>query len=79
MRPVTVLTVIYTRKSYNGTSGKAARCQAERLATASPAVAAAVETADEAQKPARRALPQEEGNNPQIYSSCANEPTQGDG
>ena len=32
--------------------------QAERLATASPAVAAAVETAAEAQKPARRALPQ---------------------
>ena len=32
--------------------------QAERLATASPAVAAAVETAAEAQKPARRPLPQ---------------------
>jgi transposase len=32
--------------------------QAERLATASPAVAATVETAAEAQKPARRALPQ---------------------
>src|SRR5689334_4175928 len=32
--------------------------QAERLATASPAVAAAVETATEAQKPARRPLPQ---------------------
>ena len=32
--------------------------QAERLATASPAVAAAVETAAEAQKPARRRLPQ---------------------
>src|SRR5262249_22103180 len=32
--------------------------QAERLATASPAVAAVVETAAEAQKPARRPLPQ---------------------
>jgi transposase len=32
--------------------------QAERLATASPEVAAAVETAPEAQKPARRPLPQ---------------------
>ena len=32
--------------------------QAERLATASPAVAAAVETAVEAQKPARRPLPE---------------------
>jgi transposase len=32
--------------------------QAERLATASPEVAAAVETAAEAQKPARRPLPQ---------------------
>ena len=32
--------------------------QAERLATASPEVAAAVETATEAQKPARRPLPQ---------------------
>jgi Transposase C of IS166 homeodomain/zinc-finger binding domain of transposase IS66 len=32
--------------------------QAERLATASPAVAAAVETAAEAQKPARRPLPE---------------------
>jgi hypothetical protein len=32
--------------------------QAERLATASPAVAAAVETAAEAQKPARRRLPE---------------------
>src|SRR5215472_15669205 len=32
--------------------------QAERLATASPAVAAAVETAAEAQRPARRPLPQ---------------------
>src|ERR1700724_2288546 len=32
--------------------------QAERLATASPAVATAVETAAEAQKPARRLLPQ---------------------
>jgi hypothetical protein len=32
--------------------------QAERLATASPAVAAIVETAAEAQKPARRPLPQ---------------------
>src|SRR6516225_10088056 len=32
--------------------------QAERLAAASPAVAAVVETAAEAQKPARRALPQ---------------------
>ena len=32
--------------------------QAERLAAASPAVAAAVETAAEAQKPARRALPE---------------------
>ena len=32
--------------------------QAERLATASPVVAAAVETAAEAQKPARRPLPQ---------------------
>lgn len=31
--------------------------QAERLATASPAIAAAVETAAEAQKPARRPLP----------------------
>src|ERR1700726_4590998 len=31
--------------------------QAERLATASPTVAAAVETAVEAQKPARRPLP----------------------
>jgi hypothetical protein len=32
--------------------------QAEQLATASPAVAAAVETAAEAQKPARRPLPE---------------------
>src|SRR5947208_1154532 len=32
--------------------------QAERLATASPEVAAAVETAAEAQKPARRPLPE---------------------
>src|SRR5271170_5729139 len=32
--------------------------QAERLATASPAVAAAVETATETQKPARRPLPE---------------------
>lgn len=32
--------------------------QAERLATASPAVAAAVQTAAEAQKPARRPLPE---------------------
>src|SRR5919201_1106379 len=32
--------------------------QAERLATASPAIAAAVETAAEAQKPARRPLPE---------------------
>ena len=32
--------------------------QAERLATASPAVAAAVETAAETQKPARRPLPE---------------------
>ena len=32
--------------------------QAERLATASPALAAAVETAAEAQKPARRPLPE---------------------
>src|SRR5689334_23288770 len=32
--------------------------QAERLATASPAVVAAVETAAEAQKPARRPLPE---------------------
>jgi len=32
--------------------------QAERLATTSPAVAAAVETAAEAQKPARRPLPE---------------------
>src|SRR5947208_9746543 len=32
--------------------------QAERLATASPAVAAAVETAAEAEKPARRPLPE---------------------
>jgi hypothetical protein len=38
--------------------------QAERLVTASPAVAAAVETANEAQKPARRPLPAERGSAP---------------
>ena len=38
--------------------------QAERLATASPAVAAAVETAVEAHKPARRRLPAISGHSP---------------
>ena len=62
----------YRRAEFGGSSEKLARDteqlalaletletdQAERLATASPAVAAAVQTAAKAQKPARRPLPE---------------------
>src|SRR2546423_11145267 len=53
----------YRRAEFGRSSEKLARetletDQAERLATASPVVAAAVEIAAEAQKPARRPLPE---------------------